>query len=153
MYFLYYSENGNRAIHTFRGPLIFLTFYSDSEIPGNGFTLKFKGAGNISLADVPNAIRYRHYHLKEAIGHLTYPDEKNLLYQPNEVTTFVINPPSTSTKVYLRYTDLEKEENCEYDSVNFYGSVMGSFALTKKYDSHLSIFAHFLCFSKKKKAN
>jgi len=128
----YDREHGNKAIHTFRGPLIFLTFYSDENIPGNGFTLKFKGAGNVSAADVPNSIRYRHTSLKDPVGHLTYPGDKNLLYGPNEITTFTINPPSTATKVYLRYTDLEKEENCEYDSVNFYGSVMASFALAKK---------------------
>ncbi|XP_021948147.1 uncharacterized protein LOC110845903 isoform X1 [Folsomia candida] len=126
-------EQGNRAVHTFRGPLLFVSFFSDSTTHGNGFTLTFHGHGNYSAGDSLNSIRYRHSHWKDPVGHVNHPEEKNALYQPNEISTFVVSPSSSLLRVNIRYTDMEKEENCEYDSVSFYGSVKSSYALAKKY--------------------
>ncbi|ODM97298.1 ABC transporter G family member 23 [Orchesella cincta] len=89
-------EHGSKALHTFQGPVIFITFYSDSSIPGT---------------------------------------ENGATYQPNELMTLAINPNnnSSSMKIQMKWSDLEKDEFCEFDSINFYGSVQGSYALTKRY--------------------
>jgi hypothetical protein len=81
-----------------------------------------------------NAPRYSHFHLQDLKGQINYPEDRNAMYQPNEMATFVINvnPPSTSVRINIMLTDMEKEETCEYDSVNFYGSVKASYVLTKK---------------------
>jgi hypothetical protein len=66
---------------------------------------------------------------------VTYPEtNKHTSYQPNEIATFVLNPfPTTPRlKVNFHYSDMEKEEVCDYDSVSFYSSVIASFALAKR---------------------
>lgn len=132
----FFREHNNKAVQTFKGPLIFVSFYSDSGNQGNGFTLRFQGQGNSSAGDSTNSVRYSNYNFKDTKGNLSYPEDRTTLYQPNELATFVINPnnpPGTSVRLYLTFTDMEKEQSCEYDSVSFYGSVKASFALTKRY--------------------
>lgn len=128
-------EHGNNALHTFQGPVIFLTFYSDASQPGTGFTLKFNGVGNRTDAASVNAVRYLNVHYSAPIGVFTYPSENgnDITYQPNELVTLAINPQNADmVKISLTKSDLEKDEHCEFDSLSFYGSVTGSYALTKR---------------------
>jgi len=129
-------ENGNRILHTFQGPVIFVTFYSDATFPGVGFTLRFDGVGNITDPLNINAVRHSNIHKSFYEGVFTYPSEGNkvITYQPNELMTLAINPNNnaSSMKIQMKWSDLEKDELCEYDSINFYGSVQGSYALTKR---------------------
>ncbi|CAL8083321.1 unnamed protein product [Orchesella dallaii] len=131
-------EHGSKGLHTFEGPVIFVTFYSDSSLPGTGFTLRFDGVGNITDPLNINAIRYSNLHYSLYNGVFTYPsDENGVTYQPNELMTLAINPNTNnsgnSMKIQMKWSDLEKDEYCEFDSINFYGSVQGSYALTKRY--------------------
>lgn len=62
-----------------------------------------------------------------------YPEDRTITYQPNELVTLAINPyNATSLKIHMKMSDLEKDEYCEFDSISFYGSVTGSYALTKR---------------------
>ncbi|ODM87847.1 CUB and sushi domain-containing protein 1 [Orchesella cincta] len=70
-------EHGSKALHTFQGPVIFITFYSDSSIPGTGFTLRFDGVGNITDSFNINAIRHINLHQTFPTGKFTYPSEEN----------------------------------------------------------------------------
>jgi len=128
-------EHGNKALHTFRGPLLLITFYSDGSGTGNGFMLKFKGQGaQNSTEDYLNLARYTHVHHGQADGMIYHPNDKDATYSPNELSTFVINPPlhPGPLRVNVRFTDMEKEESCAYDSLTFYGSVKASYAIAKK---------------------
>lgn len=122
-------------MHTFQGPVIFVTFYSDAATPGTGFTLKFSGTGNRSDATFVNAIRHLNMHFSAPVGVFKYPAENIVTYQPNELVTLAINPSHVSAstlKIFMKRSDLEKDESCEFDSISFYGSVTGSYALTKR---------------------
>jgi len=113
---------GDLDSHTFRGPLVFVTFSSGASSFGSGFDFEFYGTSYGGAT----GLNHDHLHNGMASGSQNFPVGGGQ-YRDNAFGTFVVNPANAAV-ASLQFTRFDLEGgSCTYDWVSVHSYANGQF--------------------------